>query len=29
MTLETAVRNEGLDVEVLDIVDLLMRAKKV
>jgi len=29
MTLETAVRSEGLDIEVLDIVDLLMRAKKV
>ncbi|MEM2348029.1 MAG: (Fe-S)-binding protein, partial [Sulfolobales archaeon] len=28
MTLETAVRNEGLDIEVLDIADLLMRAKK-
>jgi len=28
MTLETAARNEGLEVEVLDIVDLLMRAEK-
>ncbi|MEM2347996.1 MAG: (Fe-S)-binding protein, partial [Sulfolobales archaeon] len=27
MTLETAARNEGLEIEVLDIVDLLMRAK--